>query len=65
MSARPGTGNGSSLVNVDCTLSIAQGQMMVSRDINEDKADKKLECTLMCTQWLILFQLKVFFQRSF
>ena len=37
--ARPGTGNGSSLVNVDCTLSIAQGQMMVSRDINKDKAE--------------------------
>ena len=35
--ARPGTG--SSLVNVDCTLSIAQGQMMVSRDINKDKAE--------------------------
>ena len=39
MTARPGTGNGSSLVNVDCTLSIAQGQMMVSRYINKDKAE--------------------------
>ena len=38
MLARPGTGDGSSLISVDCTLSIAQGQMPVSREINKDKA---------------------------
>ena len=36
MAARPG--DGSSLVSADCTLRIAQGQMLVSGEINKTRS---------------------------